>query len=52
MNNLLSLLSLIIFLSTKIYSQADPKAKEPLLLQDHHCLVSYRNMWIRELNSE
>jgi Domain of Unknown Function (DUF1080) len=24
-------------------------AKEPLMLQDHHNLVSYRNIWIREL---
>lgn len=24
-------------------------AKEPLLLQDHHNLVCYRNSWIREL---
>lgn len=24
-------------------------AKEPLVLQDHHDLVSYRNIWIREL---
>jgi len=23
--------------------------KEPLVLQDHDCLVSYRNIWIREL---
>lgn len=23
--------------------------KEPLILQDHNCLVSYRNIWVREL---
>ena len=24
-------------------------AEEPLMLQDHHAAVSYRNVWIREL---
>jgi hypothetical protein len=28
----------------------EPHGKSPLLLQDHHNPVSYRNIWIRELN--
>ncbi len=35
------------FIGVAKYEKHD--AKEPLLLQDHHNLVSYRNIWIREL---
>ncbi len=33
------------------FPKNDPHGKAPIMLQDHDCAVSYRNIWVREINN-